>query len=149
MSWELGGQLLVRTEKGQYLKPCPYPLLGYCPYPGRPQLSSLDQQLGGNLLGLPQEQEELDLLQGLQILGLVALGWRVRTWERLDIGIIIYALRPSEARISRDPSSIKGFTPSDVEIVPGNSKKFLSKPTLSLLHPQGIQSLIFGLSYLL
>ena len=64
MSWELGGQQLVRTEKGQYLKP----------YPGRPQLSSLDQHLGGNLLGLPQEQEELDLLQGLQILGLAALG---------------------------------------------------------------------------
>ena len=64
MSWELGGQLLVRTEKGQYLKP----------YPGRPQLSSLDQHLGGNLLGLPQEQEELDWLQELQILGLAALG---------------------------------------------------------------------------
>ena len=74
MSWELGGQLLIRTEKGQYLKPCLYPFLGYCPYPGRPQLSSLDQHLGGNLLGFPQEQEGLDLLQGLQILGLVALG---------------------------------------------------------------------------
>ena len=73
MSWELGGQLLFRTEKGQHLKPCLYPLFGYGPYPERPQLSALDQQLGGNLLGPPQEQGELDLLQGLQILGLVAL----------------------------------------------------------------------------
>ena len=64
MSWELGGQLLVRTEKGQHLKS----------YPGRPQLSSFDQRLGGNLLGLPQELEELDLLQELQLLRLVALG---------------------------------------------------------------------------
>ena len=63
MSWKLGGQLLVPTEKGQHLKS----------YPGRPQLSSLDQRLGGNLLGLPQELEELDLLQELQTLGLVAL----------------------------------------------------------------------------
>ena len=52
----------------------PLSFLGCCPYPGRPQLSSLDQHLGGNLLELPQEQEGLDLLQGLQILGLVALG---------------------------------------------------------------------------
>ena len=74
MSWELGGQQLVRTEKGQYLKSCLYPFLGYCPYPREPQLFSLDQHLGGNLLGLPQEQEGLDLLQELQILGLVALG---------------------------------------------------------------------------
>ena len=64
MSWKLGGQLLVRTEKGQHLKP----------YPGRPQLFSLDQRLRGNLLGLPHKLEELDLLQELQILGLAALG---------------------------------------------------------------------------
>ena len=63
MSWELGGQLLVRTAKGQHLEP----------YPGRPQLFPLDQRLGGKLLGLPQELEGLDLLQELQILGLAAL----------------------------------------------------------------------------
>ena len=74
MSWELGGQQLVRTEKGQYLKPCLYPFLGYSPCPGEPQLFFLDQHLGGNLLGLPQELEGLNLLQGLQILELVALG---------------------------------------------------------------------------
>ena len=50
MSWELGGQLLVRTAKGQHLEP----------YPGK-------------LLRLPQELEELGLLQELQILGLAAL----------------------------------------------------------------------------
>ena len=64
MSWELGGQLLVRTAKGQHLEP----------YPGRPQLFPLDQRLGGKLLGLPQELEELNLLQELQILGLATLG---------------------------------------------------------------------------
>ena len=100
-------------------------------------------------MGLPQKQEELDLLQGLQILGLVALGWRVRTWERLDIGIIIYALRPSEARISRNPSCIKGFFPSDVAVVPGDGRKFFSQPALSLLHPQSIRGLLLGLSCLL
>ena len=63
MSWELGGKLLVRTAKGQHLEP----------YPGRPQLFPLDQRLGGKLLGLPQELEELDLLQELQILELAAL----------------------------------------------------------------------------
>ena len=41
--------------------------------PWRPQLFTLDQRLGGKLLGLPQELEELDLLQELQILGLAAL----------------------------------------------------------------------------
>ena len=74
MSWELGGQLLLRTENGPHLKP----------YPGRPQLSSLDQHLGGNLLGLPQEQEELDLLQELQILGLAALGEESQNLEALE-----------------------------------------------------------------
>ena len=74
MSWELGGQQLVRTEKLQYLKPCLYPSLGYCPCPGEPQLFSLGQHLSENLLGLPQEQEGLDLLQEPQTLGLVALG---------------------------------------------------------------------------
>ena len=63
MSWELGGQLLFRTAKGQHLEP----------YPGRPQLFPLDQRLGGRPLGLPQELEELDLLQKLQILGLATL----------------------------------------------------------------------------
>ena len=63
MSWELGGQLLVQTAKGQHLEP----------YPGRPQLFPLDQRLGGKLLGLPQELEKLGLLQELQILGLAAL----------------------------------------------------------------------------
>ena len=63
MSWELGGQLLAPTEKGQHLKS----------YPEGPQLSSLDQRLDGNLLGLPQELEELDLLQELQMLRLAAL----------------------------------------------------------------------------
>ena len=64
MSWELGGQLLVQTEKGRHLRP----------YPGRPQLFSLDPCLVGTLLGLPQELEELDLLQELQILGRATLG---------------------------------------------------------------------------
>ena len=63
MSWELGGQPLVRTAKEQHLEL----------YPRRPQLFPLDQRLGGKLLGLPQELEELDLLQELQILGLAAL----------------------------------------------------------------------------
>ena len=63
MSWELGGQLLVQTAKEQHLEP----------YPGWPQLFPLDQRLGGKLLGLPQELEELDLLQELQILELAAL----------------------------------------------------------------------------
>ena len=63
MSWELGGQPLVQTAKEQHLEP----------YPGRPQLFPLDQRLGGKLLELPQELEELDLLQELQILGLAAL----------------------------------------------------------------------------
>ena len=53
-------------------------------------------------------------------------GRRVRTWELLDIGIIIYALRSSEAGISRDPSGIKGFTPSDVTVVPSDDRKFFS-----------------------
>ena len=80
--------------------------------------------------------------------GWLLWGRRVRTWERLDIGIIIYALRPSEAGISRDPSGIKGFTPSNVAVVPGNSRKFFSQPTLSLLHPQSIRSLLLDLSCL-
>ena len=63
MSWELSGQLLIRTAKGQHLEP----------YPGRPQLFPLDQRLGGRLLGLPQKLEELDLSQELQVLGLAAL----------------------------------------------------------------------------
>ena len=76
-------------------------------------------------------------------------GRRVRTWELLDIGIIIYALRLSEAGISRDPSCIKGFIPSDVIVVPSNGRKFFSQPALSLLHPQSIRGLLLGLSYLL
>ena len=100
-------------------------------------------------MGLPQEQEGLDLLQGLQILGLVALGRRVRTWERLDIGIVIYAFRPSEAGISRDPSCIKGFFPSDVAVVPNDDRKFFSQPALSLLHPQSIRGLLLSLNCLL
>ena len=63
MYWELGGQLLVQTAKGQHPEP----------YPGGPQLFPLDQRLGGKLLGLPQELEELGLLQEFQILGLAAL----------------------------------------------------------------------------
>ena len=63
LSWELGGQQLVLTEKGQHLKS----------YPGEPQPSFLDQRLDGNLLGLPQKLEEPDLLQGLQMLRLAAL----------------------------------------------------------------------------
>ena len=74
MSWELGGQQLTWTENRQHLKPCLYPYPGSCPRPGEPQLFLLGQYLGENLLGLPQEQEGLDLLQGLQTLGLVALG---------------------------------------------------------------------------
>ena len=63
LSWELGGQQLVLTEKGQHLKS----------YPEKPQPSFLDQRLDGNLLGLPQKLEEPDLLQGLQMPRLVAL----------------------------------------------------------------------------
>ena len=64
MSWELGGQQLFLTEEEQHLKS----------YPGEPQPSFLDQRLDGNLLGLPQKLEELDLLQELQTLRLAALG---------------------------------------------------------------------------
>ena len=64
LSWEPGGQQLVLTEKEQHLKS----------YPGEPQPSFLDQRLDGNLLGLPQKLEELDLLQELQTLRLAALG---------------------------------------------------------------------------
>ena len=81
--------------------------------------------------------------------GWLLWGRRVRTWELLDIGIIIYALRSFEAGISRDPSGIKGFTPSDVTVVPDDGRKFFSQPTLSLLHPQSIRSLLLGLSCLL
>ena len=63
LSWELGGQQHVLIEKGQHLKS----------YPGEPQPSFLDQRLDGNLLGLPQKLEELDLLQGLQMPRLAAL----------------------------------------------------------------------------
>ena len=65
------------------------------------------------------------------------------------MGIIIYALRPSEVGISRDPSCIKGFILSDVAVVPGNGKKFFSQPALSFLHPQSIRGLLLGLSCLL
>ena len=64
MSWELGCQQLVLTEEEQHLKS----------YPGEPQPSFLDQRLDGHLLGLPQQLEELDLLQELQTLRLAAMG---------------------------------------------------------------------------
>ena len=63
LSWELGRQQLVLTEKWQHMKS----------YPGEPQPSFLDQRLDGNLLGLPQKLEEPDLLQGLQMPRLAAL----------------------------------------------------------------------------
>ena len=81
-------------------------------------------------------------------------GWllwrrRVRTWERLNIRIIVYALRPPKAGVSRDPNGINGFFPSNVAVVPGDRRKFFSQPALSLFHPQSIRGLLLGLGCLL
>ena len=152
MSWELGGQLLVRTEKGQYLKHCLYPFLGYYPYPGRPQISSLDQYLGGNLLGLPQEQEELDLLQGLQILGLVALGvqetqsrlteeFSVITRDYCDITwskALDAAGVPADSSLRR-PESI--YYDSDIQALPGSDSPPPEQPALVSEVPAANQAL--------
>ena len=82
-------------------------------------------------------------------MGRLFWGRRARTWELADVRIIVYALKSSKAGISRDPSDIKGFTPSDVAVIPGYSRELLCEPALSLLYPQGIRSLLFGLSCLL
>ena len=72
-------------------------------------------------------------------------GRRIRTCERLDVGIVIYALRPPQTGVSRDPSGVKGFTSSDVAIVPGDRGKLFSQSALSLFNPESKRSLFLSL----
>ena len=76
--------------------------------------------------------------------------WRrgARIWELADIWVILDALRSPQAGISRNPSDVKGFTPRDITVIPGYSGELLCEPALSLLYPQGICSLLLGLSCL-
>ena len=93
-----------------------------------------------------RSRRSLICCRSLRHLGRLLWGRRARTWELSDVRIIVYALRSSQAGISRDPSGIKGFTLSDIAVIPSYGRKLLSKPTLSLLYPQGICSLLFSLS---
>ena len=82
-------------------------------------------------------------------MGRMFWGRRARTWELTDVRVIVYALRLPQVGISRDSSDIKGFTPSDIAIIPGYSRELLCESTLSLLYPQVIRSLLLGLNCLL
>ena len=53
-----------------------------------------------------------------------------RIWELTNIWIVVDALRSPQARVSRDPSSIKGLTPRNVAVVPCYSREFLCKSGL-------------------
>ena len=85
----------------------------------------------------------------LRHLGRLLWGRGARTWELADVWVIVDALRPPQAGISRNPSDIKGFTPSDITVIPGYSRELLCESALSLLYPQGVRSLLIDLSCLL
>ena len=71
-----------------------------------------------------------------------------RIGELTDIWVIVDALRSPQAGISRNPSDIKGSTPRDIAVIPSYSGELLCEPTLSLLYPQGVCSLLLGLGCL-
>ena len=82
-------------------------------------------------------------------MGRMFWGRRARTWELMDVRVIIYAFRPPQVGISRDSSDIKGFTLSDIAVVPRHSRELLCETALSLLYSQVIRNLFLGLSCLL
>ena len=150
MPWEPLDQQLARAERQWCLRPspCPYP----CPYPyprpGELQLLSLYQHLGENHWNFHKGRRDLVCYGHLRHLGKLLWGRGARICELADIWVIVDALRSPQARISRNPSDIKGFTPRDIAVIPGYSRELLCESTLSLLYPQGVCNLFLGLGYL-
>ena len=72
----------------------------------------------------------------------------IRIWELANLWVVVDALKSPQARVSRDPSNIKGLTPRDIAIVPSYSREFLCKSGLSLLHPKRVRNLLLGLGCL-
>ena len=66
----------------------------------------------------------------------------------MNIWVVVDALRLPQARISRNPSDIKGLTPRDIAVIPSYSGELLCESALSLLYPKGVRSLLFGLGCL-
>ena len=74
---------------------------------------------------------------------------RARIKVLVNLWVVVDALRSPQARVSRDPSNIKGLTSRNVAVVLSYSREFLYKSGLGLLHPKRIRSLLLGLGRLL
>ena len=153
LPWEPLCQYLARAERQQCLRPsqrvwkspfcpCPYPC------PGEFQPLFLCQYLGGSLLKLPEEQEGLSPLLVAQTLGWLVQGERNQDLRARESLVVVDALRSPQARVSKDPSNIKGFTPRDIAVIPSHSGELLCESVLSLLHPKSVRILLLGLGRL-
>ena len=67
----------------------------------------------------------------------------------MNFKIVVNALRSSQVRAHRDPSSIKGFTLRDATVLAAYGGEFLCESGLSLFHPKCVSSLLLGLNCLL
>ena len=71
-----------------------------------------------------------------------------RIWDLTNLWVVVDALRSPQARVSREPSNIKGLTPRNVAIVPSYNGELLCKSGLSLLYPKHVHCLLLGLGCL-